>query len=41
MVRPGERIAADGTVLAGQSAIDRSTMTGESVPVGTPLPATP
>ena len=33
VVRPGERIAADGEVLAGQSAIDRSTMTGESVPV--------
>ncbi|HEU5392169.1 MAG TPA: heavy metal translocating P-type ATPase [Streptosporangiaceae bacterium] len=33
VVRPGERIAADGAVLAGQSAIDRSTMTGESVPV--------
>ena len=33
MVRPGERIAADGEVLSGQSAVDRSTMTGESVPV--------
>ncbi len=33
MVRPGERIAADGEVLAGQSAVDRSAMTGESVPV--------
>jgi heavy metal translocating P-type ATPase len=33
VVRPGERIAADGEVLAGQSAVDRSTMTGESVPV--------
>src|SRR5690242_7518759 len=33
VVRPGERIAADGEVLAGQSAIDRSMMTGESVPV--------
>ena len=32
VVRPGERIAADGTVLAGQSAVDRSMMTGESVP---------
>jgi P-type Cu+ transporter len=32
VVRPGERIAADGEVLSGQSAVDRSTMTGESVP---------
>ena len=33
VVRPGERIAADGEVASGQSAIDRSMMTGESVPV--------
>jgi P-type Cu+ transporter len=32
VVRPGERIAADGEVLTGQSAVDRSMMTGESVP---------
>jgi heavy metal translocating P-type ATPase len=32
VVRPGEIIAADGAVLFGQSAIDRSMMTGESVP---------
>jgi P-type Cu+ transporter len=32
-VRPGERIAADGEVLSGGSAVDRSMMTGESVPV--------
>ncbi|HEX3491288.1 MAG TPA: cation-translocating P-type ATPase [Streptosporangiaceae bacterium] len=32
VVRPGEKIAADGTVLFGESAVDTSTMTGESVP---------
>ena len=32
VVRPGERIAADGQVLSGQSAVDTSMMTGESVP---------
>jgi cation-transporting P-type ATPase A/B/Cu+-exporting ATPase len=32
IVRPGEKIAADGTVLFGQSEVDRSMMTGESVP---------
>jgi Zn2+/Cd2+-exporting ATPase len=30
LVRPGERIAVDGTVLAGRSAVDQSAITGES-----------
>jgi Cu+-exporting ATPase len=32
IVRPGETIAADGEVEFGQTAVDRSMMTGESVP---------
>ncbi|MBP6338935.1 MAG: cadmium-translocating P-type ATPase [Vitreoscilla sp.] len=32
-VRPGERIALDGQVTAGASAVDQSPITGESVPV--------
>lgn len=32
-VRPGDRIPADGTILAGESAIDEAPVTGESVPV--------
>ena len=35
IVRPGEKIAADGEVVFGQSAVDRSMMTGESVPADT------
>ena len=32
VVRPGETVATDGEVTFGQSALDRSAMTGESVP---------
>jgi cation-transporting P-type ATPase A/B/Cu+-exporting ATPase len=35
VVRPGETIAADGEVLFGSTAVDRSMMTGESVPAET------
>ncbi len=31
-VRPGERIAADGTVIAGESRVDESMVTGEPAP---------
>ena len=33
IVRPGERLATDGVILAGRSTLDVSAITGESVPI--------
>jgi Cd2+/Zn2+-exporting ATPase len=33
LVRPGDRISADGIIVSGESAIDEAPVTGESVPV--------
>lgn len=34
IVRPGDRIAVEGEVTSGQSSVDQSPITGESIPVG-------
>jgi len=33
LIKPGERIPIDGTIISGVSAVDESAMTGESIPL--------
>ncbi|MCI6581346.1 MAG: heavy metal translocating P-type ATPase, partial [Oscillospiraceae bacterium] len=40
VVRPGENIPVDGTVLDGNSAVDESTLTGESIPADKTISST-
>ncbi|HWE62585.1 MAG TPA: heavy metal translocating P-type ATPase [Chloroflexota bacterium] len=40
LVRPGERLPVDGVVLEGESSVDESMLTGESLPVGKQAGAT-
>jgi Cd2+/Zn2+-exporting ATPase len=37
VVKPGERVPVDGVIMAGESSIDQSAITGESVPVSRKL----
>jgi Cu2+-exporting ATPase len=39
VVRPGESIPVDGRVISGESAVDESALTGESIPVGSAVSA--